>query len=213
MRMSGVAGRTGVRPKVGVMDGSHKKFGAASLILSSSVIMLLVSNGVLLRKYERLRNQRQEAMRSDPDDRRAMLLVSRPMTDERGRTMTLSEFKTRYVLLFVFTHSDCQSCLSELSSLDRVARARTDIGLCGLAAYSDSEEAKQTQRNYAFTYPVFVDPDGSFLRSLNLPRTPWKFVIEVASGQIVLEDPPSTNDADREAFFVRVMGLEARASD
>lgn len=177
-----------------------------SIILSVCILLLLLSNGVLLWKHVQLRNDfRIATTRANAQPIEA--LMSQPMLTSNGDTVTLSNLQNRYVVLFAFTQMDCPPCLSELTTLGQISEIRSDTKVYGLMSYTNSDEARQTQQNFGFSFPLLQDPEGKILNSLHLPKTPWKIVVSVSSKEIVYEDAPSMTKAEREAFIKRVANL------
>lgn len=176
------------------------------IILSGCILLLLVSNGVLLWKHTKVRNDLRTAT-AKANAYPIEALMSKPMRTSNGDSITLSSLNSRYVVLFVFTQMDCPPCLSELATLGQIGEARDDTKVYGLMSYANDDEARQTQKNFGFSFPLLQDPEGKILTSLHLPKTPWKIVVSVATKQVVYEDPPSMTKEEREAFINRVTNL------
>lgn len=169
------------------------------------VIGLLISNAVILWKHLELRNR--PAARAATSPRAIGELFSSQLQTDAGRAVLLREVKAQYVVLFLFTHSDCPPCLDELPELDRINRVRNDIQVFGLMSHASPEEAAQIRENFNINFPLLLDLSGHHLQSLGPPKTPWKVVISMRSQQVVYEDPPSLTDVEREAFISRVTHL------
>lgn len=177
-----------------------------SLILSVCVLLLLASNGVMLLKHIQLRNEFAKVT-ARANAHPIESLMAQPLVTATGDTVTLASLPSRYVVLFVFTQMDCTPCLSELSTLGQIGESRDDMRVYGLMSYTNADEVRQTQQNYGVSFPILQDPEGKILSSLQLPKTPWKIVLSVASKQVVYEDAPSMTKAEREAFINRVTNL------
>lgn len=176
------------------------------LVLSGCILLLLLSNGVILWKHTQLRND----LRMATANAKALpieAMISQPIRTSNGEAVTLSSLKSQYVVLFAFTQMDCPPCLAELTTLRRISEIRDDITVYGLMSYANDDEARQTQQNFGFSFPLLQDPEGKILNSLHLPKTPWKIVVSLASKQVVYDDGPSMTKAEREAFITRVTNL------
>jgi len=175
-------------------------------IYRGSIILLLLCNGFLLWKVSEARKvfrygqpgARVEGVRS---------LVSHSVKSSTDKPIILNRVGAPYLVLFVFTGQDCPACLEELNDLQRLGQTRTDLRVFGLMSYASADELRQTQRNFQITFPLLEDEDGRLLRDLHPPATPWKILIWTTGNRIMYEDPPSTNPAQREAFFTRMMNL------
>lgn len=176
------------------------------IILSGCIVLLLFSNGVILWKHTQLRNELRMAT-ANANALPIEAMISQPIRTSTGDAVTLSSLKSRYVVLFAFTQMDCPPCLSELTTLRRISTIRDDIAVYGLMSYANDDEARQTQQNFDFSFPLLQDPEGRILNSLHLPKTPWKIVVSMASRQVVYEDGPSMTKAERETFITRVTNL------
>ena len=167
------------------------------------IALLLVSNGFLLWKYR----QAQAAParnRRGADDAAVTRLMTQPLQSLNGETFVLSDVKSRYVILFVFTPGDCTVCLEELSQLNSINTGSSLFQVFSLMSNASLDEMRQTQKNFDVSYPILADPDGKALDSLRLPKTPWKIVVDVKRKQIVYEDLPSITKSEREAFISRL---------
>lgn len=180
----------------------------STIVYSVCIILLLFSNGLALYKNAQLRK---ETKRGDQTKAQAISAVmSRPLQTSNGDMVTLADSEGRYVLLYVFTHSDCAPCLEELTTLNRIKAIRPDMRVYGLMSNASQDEVRQTEQNFGISFPLLQDPTGEVLNSLHLPKTPWKIVMSVAKKDIAYEDPPSMTEVEREAFLKRLDQLERR---
>ncbi|MFY9571497.1 MAG: TlpA disulfide reductase family protein [Blastocatellia bacterium] len=180
-----------------------------TIVYSVCIILLLFSNGFLLLKHARLRNEVKE--KGSPTKAQAIdAVMSMPFRTSNGDSVTLADTKSGYVVLFVFTHSDCAACLEEVTTLNRIREVRPDMRVYGLMSNASPDEVRQTEQNFGISFPLLQDPTGEILNSLHLPKTPWKFVVSVAQKDIAYEDPPSMTEVEREAFLKRLGQLEVR---
>jgi len=181
----------------------------SSIVYSVCIIVLLFSNGFVLFKHAQLRSEIKQ--KGDQTKAKAISAVmSRPLQTSNGDTVTLADPKGGYVLLYVFTHSDCAPCLEELTTLNRIKEIRPDMRVYGLMSNASPDEVRQTEQNFGISFPLLQDPTGEVLNSLHLPKTPWKIVVSVAQKEIAYEDPPSMTEVEREAFLKRLGQLEGR---
>jgi peroxiredoxin len=186
----------------GIAVSSPAKRG--SFFYLTCIVVLMVSNGLVVWKYLQLR----EAVASgNGDSKNAASLVTRPLETPNGPPVVIGDSSARYAVLFVFTHSDCPPCLSELSGLHRITERRSDVKVYGLMSHASSEEIEQTRSSFGISFPILSDPSGEIAGRLKLPKTPWKIVINLPTRRVVYEDPPSLTDAEREAFITRVSNL------
>ena len=94
-----------------------------------------------------------------------------------------------------------------MTDLNRIAGFRSDMQVFAILAFGNTDEARQTQRNFGFSYPVLQDETGYLQREFHLPETPWKIVIDRRERRIVYQDPPGFTPAEREAFTARMNQL------
>jgi peroxiredoxin len=123
--------------------------------------------------------------------------------------VTLAKTGARYVLLFVFTPSDCTYCVAELANLNQFAAAGSEreVEVAALMSYTDIEEARQVSQYYGLNYPVLVDKRGDALHLIGAPATPWKILIDASGKHVVYEDPTSETPAERDAFLSQVSSI------
>jgi peroxiredoxin len=167
------------------------------------IALLLLSNGFLLWKYLQGRNVPTRNPRG-ADDAAVTRLMSQPLQSVNGETFILSNVKSRFIVLYVFTIGDCTLCLQELAQLNAIEPGSTEFQVFSLMSHSNADEMRQTQQNFELNFPVLADPDGKLMDSLRLPKTPWKIVVDVKRKMIVYEDLPSLTKAEREAFLSRL---------
>jgi hypothetical protein len=187
------------------MDTTEKK-SYSSILYSACIVLLLLSNGFILWRHTQLKKELQAA--SQPKSQIIPNLMNRTLPALDGEGVTLAKVKSRYVVLFAFTHADCSPCLTELTTLNRISQMRRDMQVYGLMSYSSPEEVRQTQKNFGISFPLLQDPTGEIIESLRLPKTPWKLVLSVANQDLAYEDSPSQSESEREAFLKRLMQLE-----
>jgi peroxiredoxin len=174
---------------------------------SVCIVLLLISNGVMLWKHVHLRNEIGKSRSARANALGIEALMSQPLPTSNGESIILAHTPSQYVVLFVFTPSDCSPCLAELTTLNKLEQLRSDMKVFGLMSYANLDEMRQTQQNFGVSYPILQDHGGQILGSLGLPKTPWKVVVDVSTKHIIYEDRPSLSDAEREAFINRLVLL------
>jgi peroxiredoxin len=168
------------------------------------IMVLLLTNGLAIWKIL----QQREVSASDLTRPRAVeSLLSSPLKDTSGNSITLSETTARYVVLFLFQPTDCPPCLTEMTDLNRISRSRPDIAVYGVISHANLDEAQQTRKNLKIEYPILGDPGGLILQSLALPTSPYKIVLQTRPKKIIYEDPRSETDSERISFMNRVIRL------
>lgn len=170
-----------------------------------TTFVLLGCSAILLWKMYQLRSEA-ELRPVGANGVALRTLLDRPIRTSDGEWVKLSEVTSRYAVLFAFTAADCAACLPELTELNRAAQIREDLRVYGLMSYSSLEEMEQTRRNFGILYPLLQDAEGKLLQSLEVPRTPWKLVIDLLK-RIVYQDLPTLTPVEREAFLLRLAGL------
>jgi peroxiredoxin len=135
-------------------------------------------------------------------------LLQAPLSTADGRTVRLADLPQKHLLLFIFSPSDCPACLDELVEVARVATERPNLAVFALMAHASVEEAVQTRASFGFGPQILLDRRASVVRSLSLPRTPWKLVIDRETRQVLFEDPPSMTPVERQAFLERMLRME-----
>jgi len=166
-------------------------------------IVLLGAVGVLLWRLRLLQHE-VDLRPAGAEPLAVAALLDRPLPSVDGREIQLSKLRARGLVLFIFTAADCTACLPELEALRRIAETRRDLSVVGLMAYASLDEARQTERNFGVRFPLLLDATGERVRSLHLPKTPWKVVVDLRERRIALQDPPSLTAFEQEAFVARV---------
>jgi peroxiredoxin len=177
---------------------NNSRFSAA--IYPVCIVLLLLTNGALLWRQTQLQKG-VGAATWGADGRAVAELMEQPLQTLNGETLRLSALGSRYLVLFVFSPSDCAACLEELTELNRIAQGRETFKVVGLMSYASADEMRQTERNFNVRFPLVADAQGRVLKTLHPPKTPWKIVVDVSKRVIVYEDLPSITPAEREAFI------------
>lgn len=135
-------------------------------------------------------------------------LMMGPLPSSSGGMTMLHHSCRRYLALIIFARYDGPFYTNEAVSLDQIATKRPDIAVFGLMAYETPEGVREFVRQEGISYPVLNDTDGSTLRNLDLPRTPWDVVFDCARRTLVYEGPSAANGFGGESKFVaRLLSL------
>jgi peroxiredoxin len=170
------------------------------------VAALLVSNAALLWKVSKLSGELDRVYRAvSPTGLHSLMASSLP--DAQGGTIKLGDVATRYLVLFIFTRYDAPHYTGEAAGLDQVARQRPDVSVYGLMAFATADEAQHFARRERISYPILLDADGRSLRRFNLPRTPWKMIIDRDRGILIYQDPPADTAFERREFLDKLRSL------
>lgn len=188
------------------MSGDRAR-APGTIVLVASLAVVLACTALLFWQVTDLRAT-VAAQAPGPDGRAVAALLERPLRAESGPVVLAAE-PARRIVLFVFTPADCSACLEELPVLEEIQKSHEDIRVFALLSHSNRDEARQLREAFGLSYPILQDPDGSVLDSLDLPKTPWKIVVNPRSRAIVYEEPPSVTAVEREAFASRVATLDA----
>jgi len=178
-------------------------------------VLIAVSLAVIASKLPRLRAKRAPEARQPMTPAQVGTLLLRPLLVSESRSLRLSDSKSAYLVLFLFTPADCAACLPELKGLSRFDQERPDVEVVAIMGFSNPDEARQTRENFGLEIPVLQDPYGELLDAVAPPKTPWKVVVRRADRRVLFESPSSVSAADRDAFLTRVrrLGTEARGAD
>lgn len=82
------------------------------------------------------------------------------LKDTTGKTVTLSSFKGKTVILN-FWSTGCPPCLAELPSLERLHRelSKTGVVVIGVAVERDVAAVNEVMARNKLSFPVLIDPD------------------------------------------------------
>lgn len=106
-----------------------------------------------------------------------------------------------FLVLFVFTPQDCPSCLWEIQAIDRFSSQHPEARALAIMALSNPAEASQTRESFDLHLPILQDPEGELLRRLHPPRTPWKVLVRLDGGAVLLEDGPRLPGGEPSPFI------------
>ena len=101
------------------------------------------------------------------------------LTDIAGSTVSLADHKGDVILLNTWS-TWCPPCLREMPDLDAFFRTHADGGLIllGVNVGEEKETVVQFVDMFHLTFPIWLDPDESTLRSLNSFSLPYSIVID-----------------------------------
>jgi cytochrome c biogenesis protein CcmG, thiol:disulfide interchange protein DsbE len=118
-------------------------------------------------------------------------------TDLQGRTVRLSDFRGKVVLLNLWA-TWCEPCRQEMPGMEILYRefGAQDFTLLAVSEDASGMEAvKPYVDQYGFTFPVLLSPDGAVGRKYGITGYPETFVID-KSGQVVTKYVGPRNWAD-----------------
>jgi peroxiredoxin Q/BCP len=87
-------------------------------------------------------------------------------TDENGRAVSLSDFSSRYVVLYFYPKDDTPGCTKQACSFrDNIGRLqKNDIVVLGVSR-NNAKDHKKFIEKYDLNFPLLVDEDGSLCES------------------------------------------------
>ncbi|HEX5483684.1 MAG TPA: hypothetical protein VFZ08_13760 [Terriglobia bacterium] len=170
------------------------------------VVILLSSNGLLIWRTRQMGAELNRVYQPISTTGLHALMMA-PLSIPQGGTIMLERVPTHYLVLFIFARYDAPFYANEAVNLNRIVHERPDIAVLGLMAYATPDQALEFVRREGIAYPVAVDTDGRLLRGLNLPRTPWKIVLDYARRKLIYQDPPAMTEQERLQFLAKVLCL------
>ncbi len=175
---------------------------AAAIVIG---VILVASNVAMIARVRRLEEEREgRAAGVNPLVLRKMLSSPSSLTGLEGLSRRND---VRYVVLVVLSPTDCGACLTDLASLNRVTKSRSDVAVVGLVGHSNQDEVAQTTRNFGFSFPMIEDRDSKWSAALGPPKTPWKAVYDLSTRAVVIEDGPAVTVEESEAFLQWIASL------
>ncbi|MCC6443575.1 MAG: TlpA family protein disulfide reductase [Armatimonadetes bacterium] len=104
------------------------------------------------------------------------------LTDVNGKTVNLSDFKSKPVLLDVFAHW-CPPCNEEAPHLENEIHRKygEKIQVIGVATFARGdavELAKEFKDKHGLTYPMLVDRDNKIAEQLGVQVVPTNFILD-----------------------------------
>lgn len=101
--------------------------------------------------------------------------------EEPGRTVRLSEYRGRVVLLNIWA-TWCDPCRREMPSIERLYQELSPRGLAVVAVSVDDAGAEADIRafaqEYGLTFEIWHDPTGAIQQAYQLIGVPQSFVID-----------------------------------
>ncbi len=151
-----------------------------------------------------------------------MLLLSAPaaagslppfsFTDAHGRSLTLSDFAGKLVLLD-FWASWCAPCVAEMPALDRLQRKYGAQGLAVVAVSVDKAGLPKVQlfrRQHAIVdLDIYLDDERRAAEALGLKNIPVSFLISRDGEVLARFDGPHDWEADA-ALIEKALGVPPR---
>ncbi len=101
------------------------------------------------------------------------------LTDIAGSTVSLVDYKGDVILLNTWA-TWCPPCRREMPDLEAFFRTHAERGfmLLGVNVGEEKETVVQFVDMFHLTFPIWLDPDESTLRSLNSFSLPYSIVID-----------------------------------
>ena len=101
------------------------------------------------------------------------------LTDIAGSTVSLADHKGDVILINTWA-TWCPPCRREMPDLEAFFRTHADGGfiLLGINVGEEKETVAQFVDMFHLTFPIWLDPDESTLRSLNSFSLPYSIVID-----------------------------------
>jgi len=101
------------------------------------------------------------------------------LTDVRGNTVSLADYRGRVVLVNNWA-TWCPPCQAEMPELQSYFSAHSGQGfvLVGIEAGDPAVQVADFVRQYALTFPVWLDPQSSALASFHNWSIPSSYVID-----------------------------------
>jgi hypothetical protein len=158
---------------------------------STTVALLLFSCAVLLwkdiRAARQLESLRENQWGVDRDGLSEFL--DAPHAMESGAFIVPRRIVPEFIVLTIFKPSDCLPCTDQVSALNEVANsASTEV--IGVSSFFSASEATQMARQSSLRFHLILDQNGSILKKLRPPKTPWVVLIGTRSGRTLYETPP-----------------------
>jgi peroxiredoxin len=170
------------------------------------VAVLLLCDGLLIWKTRQMGDELDRA-RHMVSAQAFHEIMMEPLQDSRGGTTMLHHSCGRYLALVVFARYEGPFYTNEVSGLNRVVQRRPDVAVFGLAAYGKPDEVREFISQQQISYPVLIDTDGSVVRGLGLPETPWNFIFDCSGHRLVYQGPSVANGHEGQEFATKLLSL------
>lgn len=121
-----------------------------------------------------------------------------------------------FVLMVLFSPTDCPLCLREADVWNVVATAADGSGrplvqVIGIADKTTTDEMQSVTRDLRLTFPVYVDRDSTLRQKLGVQVTPFK-VLVTADGAVEIVDGSRQLVEDQRRFERRVLDIVRRGN-
>lgn len=109
------------------------------------------------------------------------------LTDLRGNTHALADYRGRWVVLNVWA-TWCAPCIHEMPELEAFSKARPDLVVLGLAADGDNAgRVRAFAQRLGVTYPI-VAGDAAALSQFHLRAYPTTLVFDPAGTKVLVKE-------------------------
>lgn len=102
------------------------------------------------------------------------------LTDINQNKLKLSELKGSVVFIN-FWSTWCEPCIDELPSIELLFRRfskYSSFELITILFKDDRQKAFRYMKEHGYTFPVYVNPDGSAAKKFNITGVPETFIID-----------------------------------
>jgi peroxiredoxin len=121
------------------------------------------------------------------------------LTDVEGKSVSLSQYLGKNVVVIDFWATWCKPCVAELGELEKLYEEKKDRGLVVLAISLDGPETEAQVapfvKNKGLTFPVMVDSETR-VASLYNPRRTAPFTILIDKNGKIVKQSETFNPGD-----------------
>ena len=130
------------------------------------------------------------------------------LTDTKGRTVKLSDFSGKVVLLN-FWATWCAPCVRELPDLEKIYQDNASKGftVVGISVEDSLDQVKEVVAKSGVTYPILLDTDGKIRDRFKVNGFPESFIVSSEGKLTLFPDPDSGTP------LVRIVGPREWRSD
>ncbi|NMC87342.1 MAG: redoxin domain-containing protein [Candidatus Moranbacteria bacterium] len=178
-----------------------------SIIIAISFVLLIITNCILLVKYNNLKteiiNLRKNSTTVIPS-LSVKELFSYPLFASNNKKERVNGYSQQYTLLYITRIGDCQACVEELKYFN-ILQDNKEINVLCILGDTNLLEVKQMEENY--NIKVLFDPKNRIIDELNLPITPYTLLIENDKNSILLSKASSENPESTHKFIREVINI------